>query len=144
MSAPPLRKEIDTDSKSYAAASAPTQSQKEQERESQHNDDDKDREHGKEEAKEAHVEPPAPAESPPVSHDVKVPEPGFDAPEDKMQGGRAPLPGVPAPAWQLLNGASAAMPALYTALHAAIYAMTAWLHHAAPDVRLRHRCDDLC
>ena len=22
--------------------------------------------------------------------------------------------------------------------------MTAWLHHAAPDVRLRHRCDYLC
>ena len=88
MSAPPLRKEIATDSKSYAAASAPTESQQEQERESQHNGD-KDREHGKEEAKDTHIEPPAAAESPPVSHDVKVPEPGFDAPEDKMQGGRA-------------------------------------------------------
>ena len=122
MSAPPPRKDIDSYSKSYAAASAPTQSQQEQERESQHNGD-KDREHGKEEAKDTHIEPPAAAESPPVSHDVKVPEPGFDAPEDKMQGGRAPLPSVPAPAWHLHNGASAAMPALCTALHAAVYVM---------------------
>ena len=122
MSAPPPRKEIDTDSKSYAAASAPTQSQQEQERESQHSGD-KDREHGKEEAKDTHIEPSAAAESPPVSHDVKVPEPGFDAPEDKMQGGQAPLPSVPAPAWQLLNGASAAMPACCTALHAAMCVM---------------------
>ena len=126
MSAPPPRKEIDTDSKSYAAASAPTQSQQEQERESQHNGD-KDREHGKEEAKDTHIEPPAAAESPPVSHDVKVPEPGFDAPEDKMQGGRAPLPSVSAPAWQLLNCASAAMPALCTALHAAMHVLNAGL-----------------
>ena len=89
MSAPPPHKEIDTDSKSYAAASAPNQSQQEQANESLHSGD-KDRKHGKEEAKDTHAEPPAAAaETPPVSHDVKVPEPGFDAPEDKMQGGRA-------------------------------------------------------
>ena len=86
MSAPPARKEIDTESKPYAAASAPTQSRQDQEKESKHSDD-KDRKHGKEEAKDTHSEPSAAtADSPPVSHDVKVPEPGFDAPEDKMQG----------------------------------------------------------
>ena len=92
MSAPPSHGSSHTDSKrhdSYAAASK--ESKQVQASESQQHDDKDGKQqgqNGKEEGTSSQIEGPSHASKSVAAPtlDEKIPEPGFDAPEDKMQG----------------------------------------------------------
>lgn len=93
MSAPPAHSDADDGKKTQSFASVTKDSHQDQASGSRHSGDkdgkDKD---GKD--KDAHDEAPAPGpkDKPAPLQDEKVPEPGFDAPEDKMQGMKDRLP----------------------------------------------------
>lgn len=88
MSSPPANKEKEASSKSQPSASASKESQQDKTDASQQHDD-KD---GKDKAKNSPAaEPKEPTKST-IVQDEKVPEPGFDAPEDKMQGKEPKFP----------------------------------------------------
>lgn len=90
MRSPPANKEKEASSKPQPSASASKESQQDKPDASQQHDD-KD---GKNKAKVSPAAEPEEATKSTIVQDEKVPEPGFDAPEDKMQGieQKFPLP----------------------------------------------------
>ena len=90
MTSPPVNEEKGASSKPQPSASASKESQQDKTDASQQHDD-KD---GKNKAKVSPAAEPEEATKSTIVQDEKVPEPGFDAPEDKMQGieQKFPLP----------------------------------------------------